>query len=82
MRALPAFANHLLTKMLALAGTGRYRAEYGRPDTPTKQAYCVLNLIGRDTTELPLLDSKSSGGDTVGDYRQERGRADWGDGAD
>ncbi len=64
-------ANQLLTKMLTLAGTGRYRAEYGRPETPTKQAYWVLNGIGRDTTERPMLDSKSSGGDTVGDYRQE-----------
>ncbi len=41
-------ANHLLTKMLTLAGTGRYRAEYGRPGTPTKQAYWVLNGIGRN----------------------------------
>ncbi len=64
-------ANQLLTKMLTLAGTGRYRAEYGTPEAPTKQAYRVLNGIGRDTTERPLPDSKSSGGDTVGDYRQE-----------
>ncbi len=64
-------ANQLLTKMLTLAGTGRYRAVYGRPETPTKQAYGVLNGIGRDATERPLLDSKSSGGDTVGDYGWE-----------
>ncbi len=62
---------HLLTKMLTLAGTGRYRAEYGSPETPTKQAYWVLDGIGRDTTERPLPDSKSSGGDTVGDYGPE-----------
>ena len=42
------FANHLLTKMLTLAGTARYRAEYGRPETPTKQASVVLNGIGRN----------------------------------
>ncbi len=53
------FANHLLTKMLTLAGTGRYRAEYGRPETPTKQAYWVPNGIGRDTTERPMPNSKS-----------------------
>ena len=62
------FANHLLTKMLTLAGTARYRAVYGRPETPTKQAYWVLNGIGGHTTEWPLPDSKSSGGDTVGDH--------------
>ncbi len=67
------FANHLLTKMLALAGTGRYRAECGSLVTPTKQAYWVLNGIGRYTTEWPLLDLKSSGSDTVGDYGPERG---------
>ncbi len=61
----------LTRNMLALAGTGQYRAEYGRPETPTEQAYCVLNGIGRYTTEWPLPDSKSSGGDTVGDHRQE-----------
>ncbi len=64
-------ANQLLTKMLTLAGTGRYRAEYGRPETPTKQAYWVLNGIGRDTMERPMLDSKSSGVDTVGDHGPE-----------
>ncbi len=64
-------ANQLLTKMLTLAGTGRYRAEYGRPEAPTKQAYWVPNGIGRDTTEWPLPDSKSSDGDTVGDHGQE-----------
>ncbi len=65
------FANHLLTKMLTLAGTARYRTEYGEPEVPTKQASVVLNGIGRDTTERPMLDSKSSGGDTVGDHGQE-----------
>ncbi len=69
------FANHLLTKMLTLAGTARYRAEYGRSDTPTKLAYWVPNGIGRDTTEWPMLDSKSSGGDTVGDYGRDGGSA-------
>ena len=71
MQTLQPVANHLLTKMLTLAGTARYRAEYGRPEIPTKQAYCVLNGIGRDTTEHPMLDSKSSGGDTLGDHGQE-----------
>ncbi len=71
MRVSPTFANHLLTKMLTLAGTGRYRAEYRRPETPTKQASVVLNGIGRDTTERPMLDSTSSGSDTVGDYGPE-----------
>ncbi len=42
------FANHLLTKMLTLAGTARYRAGHGRPETPTKQASVVLNGIGRN----------------------------------
>ncbi len=69
------FANHLLTKMLTLAGTARYRAEYGRPETPRKQAYWVLNGIGRYTTAWPLPDSKSSGGDTVGDYGRDGGSA-------
>jgi len=71
MRALPTFANHLLTEMLTLAGKARYRTEYGEPEVPTKQAYWVLNGIGRDTTERPLPDSKSSEGDTVGDHGQE-----------
>ncbi len=34
--------------MLTLAGTARYRAQYGRSDTPTKQASVVLNGIGRN----------------------------------
>ncbi len=68
--------------MLTLAGTGRYRAEYGGPETPTEQAYCVLNGIGRDTTEWPLPDSKSTGGDTVGDYGRDGGSACGDDGAD
>ncbi len=68
--------------MLTLAGTARYRAEYGRPETPTKQAYWVLNGIGRDTTERPLLDLKSSGGDTVGDYGRDGGSAYGDDDAD
>ena len=63
--------NHLLTKMLTLAGTARYRTGYGEPETPTKQAYRVLNGIGGHTTECPLPDSKSSGGDTVGDHGWE-----------
>ncbi len=57
--------------MLTLAGTARYRAEYGRPVTPTKQDYGVLNEIGRETMEWPLPDSKSSEGDTVGDHGWE-----------
>jgi len=57
--------------MLTLAGTARYRMEYGEPEAPTKQAYWVLSGIGWDTTEWPLPDSKSSGGDTVGDYGPE-----------
>ncbi len=61
----------LLTKMLTLAGTARYRTEYGERETPTKQAYWVLNGIGRYMTEWPLPDSKSSGSDTVGDHGQE-----------
>ena len=68
--------------MLTLAGTGRYRAEYGERETPTKQAYWVLNGIGRDTTERPMLDSKSSGGDTVGDDGWDGGSAYGDDGAD
>ncbi len=34
--------------MLTLAGTARYRAEYGCPETSAKQAYWVLNGIGRN----------------------------------
>ncbi len=52
------FANHLPTKMLTLASTGRYRAEYGRPETPTKQASVVLNGIRRNglcRTQNPVV---------------------------
>ncbi len=65
------FANQRLTKMLTLAGTARYRAECGRPETPTKQVYRALSGIGRDTTERLMPDSKSSGGNTMGAYGQE-----------
>ncbi len=75
-------ANQLLTKMLTLAGTGRYRAEYGEPKASTKQAYCVLNGIGRDATEWLMPDSRSSGGDTVGDHGWDGGSAYGDDGAD
>ncbi len=34
--------------MLTLAGTAQYRAQHGRPTTPTKQASVVLNGIGRN----------------------------------
>ncbi len=44
-------ANQLLTKMLTLAGTVRYMAEYGERETPTKQAYRALNGMRRDTTD-------------------------------
>ncbi len=60
-------ANQLLTKMLTLTGAGRYRAEYGRPETPTKQAYWVPNGIGRDTTDRPMPDSKPSTDERIRD---------------
>ena len=68
--------------MLTLASTARYRAECGSLVTPTKQAYWVLNGIGRDTTEWSMPDSKSSGGETVGDYGWDGGSAYGDDGAD
>ncbi len=82
MRALTTFANHLLTKMLTLAGTGGYRAEYGRQATPTKQAYRALNGLGQDTAGWPMPNSKSSGGDTVGDHGWDGGSAYGDDDAD